>query len=251
MTGQADQLVVDGADRMVAGLYTVGAAGLSAACALAAQPGVLGPWPWWWPAAAGTGFAALSVVTPLARKVRGAAAVRATCWLSSGSWVAYACVEGVGRTGYWLAGACGAGLLGMASAIWATPTDLGQPMHPNTPAAPGIPQPPPNDQDELAGIITAATKGRIVGVTTDWIDEWAGDTGWTAHLTMPGDGSTWETLQPYQAAIASVLNLPKGGGVTACPDMERGARAAQLRVLHVDGMADPAAYPGLDDYEDY
>lgn len=237
-------LVVDGADRRVAALNAFTAAVGAGIAATMSDPRLLGPQHWWWPAGLGLALGGLAAVIPLRRKARAAAAVLACCWAAPCEWVAYG--WGTGRLwsgSYWEALAGGAAVLGAAAAVWATPTDYGAPMHQPAPTA----VPAPAVPDEWAVMIERVTKGKIKGVHGVTVRQWDTGTGYTVHAVMPPDGSTWETLQPYEPGLAAALRLPPGGGVEVHPDLEADAAAFTVRVLERDAMAGSMTYPGLED----
>ena len=64
-----------------------------------------------------------------------------------------------------------------------------------------------------------------------------------AYLTCPADGTTWETVKKWEPQLAALLDLPRGGGVTVLPDLDRGARAVQVDVMETDALATPVPYP--------
>ncbi len=239
-------LVVDGADRRVAALNAFTAATGAGVAAVMSDPRMLGPQPWGWPAAAGAVLGGLAVVIPLRRGARAAAAVLGVCWAAPCGWVAYGWGTGTLWDGqYWLALAAGAAALGMAASVWATPTDFGAPMHAVGPAVAGVAVTAP--PCEWAELIARVTKGKIVGVTGIEREDWATGTGYTVFGQMPADGSTWETLQPYEPGLAAALRLSKGGGVTVGPDLDGDAASFRVDVLEQDALAGSMTYPGLDD----
>jgi hypothetical protein len=230
---------VDGEDRRVAVCYTVALTGVAAAAALASDPRALGPFDPKWPGLAGVLCAGLAVLTPLRRQARAAAVVRAACCLAMAGWLSWGCRFGIWDSDYWLALGCGAVVLGWAAAVFATPTDWGGPARIAQPARPSAVEP-----DDWSQRIAQATKGRVTGATVVQVEEWETGNGRTVFGQMPATGDTWEALQPAQAALAAVLRLPAGGGVTAGPWGD--AAGFRLDVLERDAMAQAPAYPGLE-----
>jgi len=258
MTGR---LVVDGPDRVGAVAYTFIVFAVSIAVSGFGQPAMFGPVPWGWAVAVygtlgvilawgfpvrvyATGGGATDWTFPLPVRAWTAAAMVVAFWVAAGAWVGYGWVHGWGSGRYWMSWLGGFAATATAAATWAPPTNLGLPMQPyaaDLAAAGLVPA-----ADPWAQIVAAATKGRVAGVTTRRVDRWESGCGYSAYLTLPGDGSTDETLQPYQAAIAAVLDVPRGGGVTVFPDPDGGARAIRVDVLETDAMASAIDYPGLD-----
>jgi hypothetical protein len=242
----AETLLVDGADRRVAGLYAVSVAGVAAAAVVCSDPRLLGRVPPWWWLVGGAVCGALNAVLPLRRKTPGAkatAAVYVWLWLAPSGWVAWGYAhDPFHHAGpYWLTGAALTVASTLAATVWAMPADFGLPMHaPGPPAA----APGPGAADPWGDLIARVTKTKIVGAVCDSVDDWDTGNGYTAYLTLPPDGTTWTTLQPYEAALAAALKLPQGGGVTVGPHGAHGQ--ARIDVLEQDAMAASITYPGLD-----
>lgn len=240
-------LVVDGADRRVAALNAFTAAVGAGIAATMSDPRLLGPQHWWWPAGLGLALGGLAAVIPLRRKAKAAAGVLAACWAAPCWWVAYGWgTHRLWSGSYWEALAGGAAVLGAAAAVFATPTDFGAPMHQPGPAV----APPPAAPDEWAVLIERVTKGKIKGVHGVTVQQWDTGNGYTVFAAMPPDGSTAETLTPYEAGLAAALRIPAGGGVTVGPDLDGDAAMFRVDVLKVDALAGSMTYPGLED-EDY
>ncbi len=238
---------VDGADRRVSGLVYAPAVGsLSATAALAGDPALFGPLAWWWPALFGAVCGLLLAKIPLDRQAPAAAVVVLAMWSGDGAWVAYGWANGWRSGGYWLAGAAGLITAACAAFVFATPADFGAPMYPPAAAGPvgpdGVPLPPPGT-DQWCDLIGRVSKGALVGVRTDRVEDWPDAAGYTARLTCPADGSTWETVKKWEPQLAALLDLPRGGGVTVLPDLDRGARAVQVDVMETDALATPVPYP--------
>jgi hypothetical protein len=236
-------LVVDGPDRVAAALSGLSVALMAVPAAGVGDPRMFGPVSWWWPLLFAAALAALHAQVPWRRRSRGAAAVVVAFWSAAGAWVAWGYGHGLGHGGYWLTWAAGLVLTVVAAATWATPTDLGLPMRPYAqhiaayaPAAPAV--------DEWADRVAQVTRQKILGARTLSVEAWDSSCGYTAHLALPADGCTWQTLQPYEAGLAAALGLPAGGGVTVGPDGDHGL--CRVDVLTVDAMAEPVPYPGLD-----
>lgn len=237
--------VVDGADRRVAALYAFAAYSIAAVLVLASVPVLLGPVPWGWWLAGGALFAGLSTILPLQRKAYAAAAACATFWLTGAGWVAWGYAHDpfhhAGR--YWLVGAALAGACTFLAYAYATPTDYGDPWRP---PAPGPVPAAPGQPDVWAERIAAVSKGRVTGVHSVTVQDWDTGNGYTVYGTMPPDGSTWETLAPFEPGLAASLRLPAGGGVTVGPDLDGDAASFRVDVLRVDAMAGSMTYPGLE-----
>jgi hypothetical protein len=252
----AAPMVVDRVDRRTAAMYAAIIGGLFApAAVIVTHPRLAGPLPWWQVIAAAAAGAGLNSILPLRRDQEGrreyvTAAVFAGFWLAPGGWLAWAqCHDVFHHAGrYWLTGALLTVLCVVAAYQFAMPTSLGLPLRGDTPA-PGTPAagPPAEPADELGDLIAKVSRGKIVGTRTAAVDHWDTGCGYTARLDVPPDGTTWETLQPYQGAIAAALDLGKGTVVTVLPDDERGHRGVLLKVLTTDAMAGDMNYPGLDD----
>lgn len=248
-------MVVDRADRRTAAMYAAIIGGLFApAAVLATHPRLLGTLPWWQVMAAAAAAGGLNAVLPLRRDQEGpreyaTAAVYAAFWLVPGGWLAWAQCHDVfhaaGR--YWATGGILTGLSAVAAYQFAMPTNIGLPMRGDTPSAGVAGVPPAEPADELGALIAEVTRGKVVGTRTAAVDQWDTGCGYTARLDVPPDGTTWETLQPYQGAIAAALDLGKGTVVTVLPDEDRGHRGVLLKVLTTDAMAGDMDYPGLDD----
>ncbi len=240
-------LVVDSADRRASVVLNVfSAAGLSGIAAVLSDPRMLGPQDWRYPAAVGVALGGLAAVMPLRRGARAAAAVMACCWAAPCGWIAYGWLaHRLWSLPYWITWAAGAVALGIATHTWTMPMDFGASMHQQAPAAAGVAG--PVVPDEWATLIARVTKGKIVGVTGAERHDWDTGTGYTVFGQMPPDGSTWETLQPFEPGLAAALLLGKGGGVTVGPDLEGNAASFRLDVLEQDAMAGSMTYPGLDD----
>jgi S-DNA-T family DNA segregation ATPase FtsK/SpoIIIE len=223
---------VDGVDRRIAALYAVAAALAAACAAMVGDPRLFGPWQWWWPMAAGVACAAASVPTPLRRRARLAAVVRAVCWLAAGGWVAVGYREGIWSGGYWQAWAYGALGLGVLASVFATPTDWGEPMFRLAPAPPA--------RSEWADRIAQVAK--IAGVRSVTVRAWDAGAGYRVAGEFAGDGTTWRDLQRFEAALAAHLRLPKGCGVEVGPGEHRGGFT--IDVATQDAMAASREYPG-------
>ena len=235
--------LVDGADRRVAGLVYAPAVGfLSATAALCGDPALFGPLAWWWPALLGAGIGLLLAKIPHDRQAPAAAAVVLAMWSGDGAWVAYGWANGWRSGGYWLAGAAGLITAACAAFVFATPANFGAPMYP----ARGAVAVGPDGfiaPDEWGDRIARVSKGALVGVRTDRVEGWPDAAGYTARLTCPADGTTWETVKKWEPQLAALLDLPRGGGVTVLPDLDRGARAVQVDVMETDALATPVPYP--------
>lgn len=234
------ELVVDGADRRVAALNAFAAAAAAGVFAALSDPRLMGPMDWPWPAAAGALLGGLAAVVPLRRGKRAAAAVLAACWAGPCEWVAYG--WGTGRlwdSGYWLALAAGAAVLGMAASVWSTPTDFGQPMRIAAVQDPGLQGGAGSWPDRIARI------AGVKGAHSVRVEEWATGAGHTVTVRLDGTGATWQALQQHASAFATDLALPAGCGVTVGPGDTRAS--VTLDVATADAMAEPQAYPGLDE----
>lgn len=243
------QLVVDGADRRVAALYAFAVAGIAATAALTSHPLILGPVPWSWWVTGGVVCGALNTILPLRRGAVDAAVVYALFWVVPAAWVGWGHQHGVFHGRYWLAGAGLTAVCVLLAYTCAMPADFGLPMQqqPTRRAAeePVAGQEPP--PDEWAERIRTVTKGKISGIHQVTVHPWDTGHGYTVFAQMPPDGSTWETLQPYEAALAAALGIRAGGGVSVKPDLEGDAASVRVDVLEQDAMAGSMTYPGMED----
>jgi hypothetical protein len=249
--------MVDGPDRWAAALLALAGTLFTAVVELCGHPAVFGPWSPLPAVLAGLVFAALSTITPLRRKARLAAYVRAGSWVFAGGWVAYGYEWGLtGRywhvrtwraetwsQTYWQVGLLAAAAAVAAAAVFATPTDLGQPAAQPEVQAAGL---DPGDPvgEHWAQVIAAGSKGAVTGAYSITEHDWPTGAGYTVRGKL-ADGRTWEDLAKHTAGIAAVLDLDAGGGVSVEPD--GGAAGFAMKVLTQDAMAQPVAYPGAEE----
>ena len=249
--------MVDGPDRWAGALLATAGVLFTGVVELCGHPAVFGPWSPLPPVLAGLVFAGLSVITPLRRGARAAAYVRVGSWAFAGGWVAYGYRWGLtGRywhvrawtaetwsETYWQVGLFAALAAVTAAAVFATPTDLGQPA---TPAQPPVPAEPvaSTPDSEWERVIATGSKGAIVGSYGFTVEDWPAGTGRTVRGKL-ADGRTWEDLAKHAAGIAAVLDLDAGGGLSVEPD--GGAAGFAMKILTHDAMAQSVAYPGAEE----
>src|SRR6266566_7419864 len=184
---------VDPVDRRVAALYAVAASVAAATAALLGDPRLFGPWWFGWPVATAAVCGFASTVTPLRRQAPAAAVVRAVCWLAAGGWVGWGYQFGITDLRYWQAWAFAALALGVLAAVFATPTDYGEPMRP---AAAAIPAPQrPEWADRIARV------AKVEGCHDITIERWPGGYGYDVTGLCPDDGTTWMDLQAHQSGL--------------------------------------------------
>lgn len=230
-------LVVDGADRVAAGLYAFSVAVGSATAAGLSSPRMFGPLQWWWPLLVAAALAGLLVQIPLRRRARAAAVVVGGFWLTDGAWVAYGCAHGIGAGKYWAVWLAGSLLLIVAAATMATPSDFGLPMQ--APAAPAagpmaVPTGPHAEWEQRL-----ATVGKAPGAVVTDITHWPTGAGYDVDADLP-DGVTWEDVKTRERHIGGTLKLLPGCGAEVWAGAHTGA--ARITVVREDTLVDERPY---------
>jgi hypothetical protein len=226
--------------------------GTASAASVAAAAGAVGDlldWPALWPVCAGVAGVLLvalaaRVHTPAGLTADQVAARRrltifyAVAWLAAAGWVAYVYEwSTVVARQPWPPYLLGVTLLGITALILTPRQRHTDPDVTGTGPSAVQPTPRPHQEweDRLARICRIATPA----VTT--VTPWDSGNGITVAGICPDDGTTWQQLQPYAAALASHLRLPHGCGCEFGPGVDRGAFT--LRVNTRDAMATERPYP--------
>ncbi len=231
-------LVVDGPDRVAAGLYALAVAVGSVAAAFLSTPQLFGPLAWWWPLLVAAALAGLLVQIPIRRRAPAAAVMVVGFWLADGSWVAYGCAHGIGHGKYWAVWIVGSLLLIAAAATMATPSDFGLPMHPAPPAGATAPVVVPATR-EGEWEQRLATVGKAPGASVAPIVDWPTGAGYDVDAELP-DGVVWEDVKARERHISGTLKLGPGCGAEVWPGAHTGA--ARITVTTLDTLAEPRTY---------